>query len=409
MNTGSVFVIGTMDTKGAELEFVAGCLRDSGVAGVQLCDVSTSAFPPVGTADVLRETIAAAAPRGVVSVMGKSDRGEAVSAMSEALVHYFQSVPMEKIAGVIGLGGTGGTALLSPAFRSLPVGTPKLIVSTVASGNTKPYVGTSDLLMMNSVVDVAGLNRVSKTVLANAAHALAGMVRHRQHDTDTRPAAGMTMFGVTTPCVSAVRERIEDMGWDALVFHATGTGGQSMEALARSGMISGLLDLTTTEVADEVVGGVFAAGPDRFLHLAQTSIPCVLSVGALDMVNFGEISTVPEQFRDRKIYKHNAQVTLMRTTPEENRAFAQWMIPRINRSLGPVTLLLPEHGISMLDAPGQPFHDPEADAALFDEIEKLFEPTETHHLIRLPLHINDPAFAERAFCEFQSLITNSSQ
>jgi len=253
------------------------------------------------------------------------------------------------------------------------------------------------------VVDVAGLNRVSRQVLGNAAHAIAGMTIHTPVSPEAKPTAGLTMFGVTTPCVTQVRETLEQVGWDCLVFHATGIGGQAMEKLADSGLIQALLDLTTTEVADEVVGGVFRAGPSRFDLLAGQEIPCVLSLGALDMVNFGAKETVPEAFRHRILHVHNAQVTLMRTTPEENRAFARWMMPKLNRSLAPLVLLIPEKGVSLLDAPGQPFHDPEADAALFEEIEKLFQPAINRRLRRLPYHINDPEFAREAVREFQAI------
>ncbi|MCE0523207.1 MAG: Tm-1-like ATP-binding domain-containing protein [Methylacidiphilales bacterium] len=398
----SVYVIGTMDTKGRELDYVGEQVRVAGADAI-LVDVGTRE-PPQCPADVSRETVASFHPQGCDAVLSQTDRGRAVAAMSEALqrflLHEFAS---GKVAGAIGIGGTGGTALISSALRALPIGLPKILVSTVASGNTLPYVGTSDIAMMNAVVDVAGLNRVSRKVLGNAAHAIAGMARHSTPPGKNQPTVGLTMFGVTTPCVNQVREGLEALGWDCLVFHATGTGGQAMEKLASSGMIEALLDLTTTEVADEVVGGVFRAGPDRFDLLAQREIPCVMSLGALDMVNFGARETVPEPFRDRKLHVHNANVTLMRTTVQENRAFARWMAPKLNRARGPLTILIPERGISMLDAPGQPFHDPEADAALFEELEKLLETTKTRRILRLPHHINDPAFAEAALREFNAI------
>ena len=403
--TKSVYAIGTMDTKGAELAYIAELIRATGAA-CTLVDVGT-ASPPTVTAEVSRETVAACHPSGADAVLGHTDRGKAVTAMSEALQSYLlREFAAGHIGAVIGIGGTGGTALVSPGFRALPVGVPKLLVSTVASGNTLPYVGTSDFAMMNSVVDVAGLNRVSRQVLGNAAHAIAGMAQHTPPSGDDKPTAGLTMFGVTTPCVTQVREALESEGWDCLVFHATGTGGQAMEKLASSGMIEALLDLTTTEVADEVVGGVFRAGAERFNHLAEREVPCVLSLGALDMVNFGAKDTVPEQFRDRNLYVHNAQVTLMRTTPEENREFARWMTPRLNRARGPLTLLIPEKGVSLIDAPGQPFHDPEADAALFEEITKLFEESKTRRILRIPHHINDPEFAQAAVKAFRECTDN---
>jgi uncharacterized protein (UPF0261 family) len=398
----SIYAIGTLDTKGHELAYIAERIRAAG-ASVVLVDVGTATAPQVSP-DVARETVAACHPRGKEAVLGHADRGQAVTAMSEALQAFLvREAQQGKVAGAIGIGGTGGTALISPAFRALPIGTPKMLVSTVASGNTLPYVGTSDFAMMNAVVDVAGLNRVSRQVLGNAAHAIAGMALHTPPAGDEKRTAGMTMFGVTTLCVTKVRETLEQAGWDCLVFHATGTGGQAMEKLASSGLFQGLLDLTTTEVADEVVGGVFRAGPSRFDLLSEQEIPCVMSVGALDMVNFGAKDMVPSQFAGRKLHVHNAQVTLMRTTPEENRKFAQWMVPKINKARGPLTLLIPEKGVSLIDAPGQPFHDPEADAALFEEIERLFQPGSARKIVRLPYHINDPEFAAAAAAEFQAI------
>jgi uncharacterized protein (UPF0261 family) len=397
-----VYAIGTMDTKGRELAYLGDCLRQTG-AEVVLVDVGTGDLPQ-GNPCVTRETVASFHPGGASAVLSLKDRGAAVTAMSEALrLFLLQEHTQGRLGGVIGLGGTGGTALLSPAFRALPIGLPKLLVSTVASGQTAPYVGTSDFTLVNSVVDVAGLNRVSRLVLGNAAHAIAGMVLHSVPAGKNQPTVGLTMFGVTTPCVTRVRETLEQEGWEALVFHATGAGGQAMEKLAGSGLIQALLDLTTTEVADEVVGGVFRAGPHRFDLLAEHPLPCVMSLGALDMVNFGARDTVPASFQNRKLHVHNAQVTLMRTTPDENRAFARWMAPKLNRAAGDLVLLLPEKGVSLLDAPGQPFHDPEADAALFEELENLFQLSARHRLLRVPWHINDPEFSTIAVQEFQNL------
>jgi len=395
-----ILAIGTMDSKGQELAYLGERIRAAGME-VVLVDVGTGG-PPSARPDVTREAVAACHPGGAGAVLSHQDRGQAVTAMSAALQAYVLG-QAPRISGVIGLGGTGGTALLSPAFRALPIGLPKVLVSTVASGNTLPYVGTSDFTMVNSVVDVAGLNRVSRQVLGNAAHAIAGMAAHTPPAADEKPTAGLTMFGVTTPCVTQARTALEKSGWDCLVFHATGTGGQAMEKLAGSGFMQGLLDLTTTEVADEVVGGVFRAGAHRFDLLGERNIPCVMSLGALDMVNFGAMDTVPAEFKGRKLHVHNAQVTLMRTTPDENRAFARWMAPKLNRALGPLVLLIPEKGVSLIDAPGQPFHDPEADAALFEEIGKLFSATGPRRLMRLPHHINDPEFAQAAVREFQNI------
>ncbi|MGC1273254.1 MAG: Tm-1-like ATP-binding domain-containing protein [Planctomycetaceae bacterium] len=389
----SVYVIATMDTKGHELAFVAELIRDVGVDAV-LVDVGTG-DPPSEQPGIPRETVAACHPRGAAHVLDQSDRGTAVTAMSEALTAFLaREHSAGNVAGAIGLGGTGGTALIAPSLSTLPVGLPKLIVSTVASGNTAAYVGCGDLILMPSVVDVAGLNVVSRKVLANAAHAIAGMVSHQVAEGRVRPAVGMTMFGVTTPCVTAAREKLEADGSDVLVFHATGTGGQAMEKLVDSGLIGGVIDATTTEVADEVVGGVFRAGPDRFDAILRKRVPYVLSVGALDMVNFGARDTVPAEFRSRTLHVHNANVTLMRTTPDENRLAARWIAEKLNRSTAPLILLIPDGGVSALDAPGMPFWDREADAALFDELEHALEASPQRQIRRLPHHINAPAFAQ---------------
>lgn len=397
-----IYAIATMDTKGDEIAYVAGMMRSAGVQ-VRTVDVGTKAAP-VSLPDISRERVAACHPEGAVAVLNRPDRGEAVTAMSQALVKFLQvEHSLGFVAGVIGLGGSGGSALIAPALQALPVGLPKLLVSTVASGNTAPYVGSTDITMMYSVVDVAGLNRVSCRVLGNAAHAMAGMVSRGITDAASRTALGMTMFGVTTPCVTSVRERLEAQGFDCLVFHATGTGGQAMEKLVSSGMIDGVLDVTTTEVADEIVGGVFPAGPERFDSILDRGIPWVLSLGALDMVNFGARETVPAQFRNRKLQVHNSQVTLMRTTPDENRQIAQWISRKLNRSRAPVTLLIPEKGVSMLDAPGQPFDDPEADAALFEELARSVLQNDERVIRKLPYHINDREFSIALVDEYLSV------
>jgi uncharacterized protein (UPF0261 family) len=299
-----------------------------------------------------------------------------------------------RCSAVIGLGGTGGTSMIASAMRGLPIGFPKLMVSTVASGDTSPYIGTSDITMMFSVVDVAGLNRVSREIYRNAAGAIAGMARVKKSAGDSKRAVGITMFGVTTPCVTAVRQVLESNGFDALVFHATGVGGRAMEELAGSGLLDAVLDITTTEVADEVVGGVFPAGPARFEIMLQRKMPYVMSLGALDMVNFGPKETVPEKFRGRKLHVHNSNVTLMRTTVEENIAFARWIAGKLNAYRDSAfTLLIPEGGVSELDKPGNPFYDPAADRALFDELERTLVLGSNRKLVRYPYHINDPEFS----------------
>jgi Uncharacterized conserved protein len=404
MKTASaVLVIGTLDTKGAELAYLAEKIRAAGVRAL-LVDVATGRRPGAG-ADVGRDEVATFHPDGPWDPAAL-DRGEAVERMAVSLERYLLDAwKRGLVSGVIGVGGTGGSSLLSPAFRALPIGVPKVLVSTVASGNTAPYVGVSDFTLVNSVVDIAGLDSVSRRILANAAGAIAGMAAHggdREVQGSAR-TAGMTMFGVTTPCVTQVRRDLEKNGWEGVTFHATGMGGCAMEKMAASGLFSALLDLTTTEVADAVVGGIFPAAPDRFEVLASRPIPCVLSLGALDMVNFGAWDTVPERFRSRRLHRHNAQITLMRTTPEENRAFARWMAPRLNRSVGPLVVLVPEKGVSHLDQEGGPFFDPEADAALFDELEALLHRTPERKFLRVPCHINSPEFAREVLEHFYAI------
>ncbi|WP_197453581.1 Tm-1-like ATP-binding domain-containing protein [Caulifigura coniformis] len=398
----SVYAIATMDTKGQEIAFVARQVEQAG-AGVTIVDVGTQG-PPTASPTIARETVAGCHPRGASFVLSQTDRGAAVEAMSEALDRFLTGeYQAGRVQGVMGIGGSGGTALITRAMRSLPVGFPKLMVSTVASGNTAPYVDCGDICMMPSVVDVAGINAVSSRVLANAAHAMAGMVAHETQPIELKPIVGMTMFGVTTTCVTAVREALELQGFDCLVFHATGTGGRAMEKLVESGLIKAVLDITTTEVADEVVGGVFAAGPHRFEAILKAGIPYVMSLGALDMVNFGAPESVPSKFGDRLFHRHNPQVTLMRTTPQENREFARWIAGKLRHATAPVVVLIPENGVSALDAAGQPFHDPEADIALFDEFESEVRGLKQVTVQRHPNHINDPEFAAALVREFGRL------
>ncbi|MEQ3554652.1 Tm-1-like ATP-binding domain-containing protein [Pseudonocardia nematodicida] len=391
---GTAYVIGTYDTKAAELGFAADLVR---AAGVPVCrvDVSTSgADLPGAGPDVTAAEVAAHHPDGAGAVF-TGDRGSAVGAMAVALREFLLSrrTGDAAVAGVLGLGGSGGTALVCPVLRALPVGLPKIMVSTVASGDVAPYVGAADIAMLHSVTDVAGLNRISRRVLGNAAHMLSGAVSAPVGATaaDDRPAVALTMFGVTTPCVTAVRERLGD-AVDPLVFHATGTGGAAMEKLVGDGLVDTVLDLTTTEIADLLVGGIMAAADDRLDAVARTGVPWVGSCGALDMVNFGAAATVPERFAGRVLYEHNAQVTLMRTTVDENRAIGEWLAGKLDALTGPWLFLLPLGGVSALDTPGQPFHDPEADAALFAAIESGV--SEPDRIRRVPHHVNDAAFAD---------------
>jgi len=403
----TVYALATMDTKGEELCFVADCIRRSGVR-VVLVDVSTRGSSD--RAEISAETIARAHPRSSEQVLGLTDRGEAITAMTTALEQWLpDEISSGRVDGVIALGGSGGTALVSPALQALPVGFPKLIVSTVASGNTQPYVGVSDITLMYSVVDVAGLNSVSRRVLSNAAHAIAGMVTHRSEFAADRPALGMTMFGVTTPCVDMVRETLEAQGFDPLVFHATGSGGRAMEKLVASGLIQGVLDITTTEVADEIAGGIMPAGPQRFEIILERGIPYVMSVGAVDMVNFGARATVPECYANRQFHIHNPEITLMRTTAEENRKIARWIATKVNQSTAPVEILIPEQGVSMLDQRGQAFYDPEADRCLFETLEQEVQQTADRRVTRHDCHINDPAFAEALIASFARVSGNRFQ
>lgn len=398
----AVFCVATMDTKGHELAFVAEILRARGIL-VRTVDVGTLETPSF-TPDVSQSELLAYAGISPGDLQ-KLDRGAAVACMAEALKKYLLDQSAQGlILGVIGLGGSGGTSLITTAMRALPIGLPKLMVSTVASGNVAPYVDCSDITMMYSVVDVAGLNAVSEVILANAAAAMAGMASQPKRSRKARQALGMTMFGVTTPCVSRVREKLESEGYDCLVFHATGAGGRAMEKLVESGLISGVLDITTTEVADQIVGGVFPSGPHRFEKLLESRVPLVMSLGAIDMVNFGSIDSVPPQFKNRRLHVHNAQVTLMRTSADENRRIGHFIAEKLNRSTTPLRLLVPEKGLSLIDVEGQPFYDPEANAALFETLENELVVTPERKLIRLPLAINDPQFADALLHHFHELL-----
>ncbi len=389
-----VILVGTADTKAAELAFLAQVLRARHGA-VCLVDVGTRA--PSLAADIPAAAVAAHHPDGAAAVLDGDDRGRAVAAMGTAFARFIAA--QTGVAGVIGIGGGGGTSIIAAGLRELPYGLPKIIVSTMASGDTSPYVGISDLVLMPAVTDLAGLNTLNRVILHNAAHAMLGMVAHPAPKATARPAIGLTMFGVTTPCVTAIAAALRDTR-DCLVFHATGTGGRTMEKLGDSGMLSGFIDITTTEVADLLLGGVLPATEDRFGAVIRTRLPWVGSVGALDMVNFGAPDTVPARYRGRLLYRHNPQVTLMRTTPDECARIGHWIADRLNLCDGPVHLLLPEGGISALDAAGAAFHDPVADAALFGAIESRLRAAPRRRLTRLPHHINDPAFAAAALAAF---------
>jgi uncharacterized protein (UPF0261 family)/ABC-type branched-subunit amino acid transport system ATPase component len=384
----AAYVAGTFDTKGRELGYLRQCLEKRGLRVVTV-DLSTAGKP--SAASVHAREVARHHPEGEKAVF-TGDRGSAVSAMALAFEQFILS--RRDVSGLLSAGGSGGTALATQAMRALPVGMPKVMVSTMASGDTRPYVGPSDICMMYSVTDVSGLNRISEKVLTNAANALAGMIAHPAPTvSDSKPAVGLTMFGVTTPCVQAVTRQLAD-SHECLVFHATGVGGQSMEKLAASGLLTGAIDVTTTEIADEVAGGVLSAGPMRLDVFAQHGLPYVGSCGALDMVNFGAWDSVPDRFKGRRLYRHNPSVTLMRTSASESTAIGEFIAAKLNAMRAPVRFLIPEGGVSALDRPGQPFHDPQANQALFSALEKNFRSGPERKLLRLPLHLNDPAFAD---------------
>ena len=401
-----VIVAGTLDTKGAELRFLRDQIAAAGVR-VTLVDLSTSGGP--SSADVPPHHVAAYFHGGPNAVF-TGERGTAITAMAQAFEAWIRQ--HEPIGGVIAAGGSGGSSLVAPAMRALPIGVPKLLISSVASGNVAPYVGPSDIIMLYSVTDVAGLNSVTRQVLANGAAAIAGMVKARAASFERnwpparrgegKPAIGLTMFGVTTPCVDAVADALEE-DFECLVFHATGVGGQSMEKLVDSGALTGVIDITTTEVCDLLCGGVLPATDDRFGAIARTRVPYIGSCGALDMVNFGLMDSVPERYRGRRLHVHNPTVTLMRTTAEENARIGRWIGERLNLMDGPVRFFLPEGGVSALDAPGRPFSDPNADEELFRSIEATVRQTASRRLIRLSAHINAPRFAAEIVSEFRRM------
>lgn len=399
----TIAVLGTLDTKGREHAFVAARIRARGHATLVI-DVGTGAEPAVQP-DITRSEVAAAGGVDLAALLARGDRGECVAAMAAAAPRLLTRLVAEgTIGGMISLGGGGGTAIASAAMRALPIGFPKLVVSTLASGNTAPYVGTTDITMMPAVVDVQGLNRISRTILARAAGAICGMVEADVSAADDKPLVVASMFGNTTKCIEAAIPLLEQAGYEVLVFHATGTGGRAMEALIASGMVAGVLDITTTELADEVVGGVLSAGPERLDAAAKHGVPAIVAPGCLDMVNFGERHTVPEKYAGRNFYIHNPHVTLMRTTPAECATLGRMVAEKVNASRGPVSVLIPRRGISVISAAGGPFHDPHADASLFGALADGLRPSVP--CTTLDCEINDPAFARAAV---EALLANIIQ
>ncbi len=390
-----IYVVGTADTKGEELAFLAEKIRALG-ADPLLVDVGIRAptIPPeVGAADV--------AKFGPPGLLEGTDRGVAVAGMAEAFAQFV--ITRDDIAGMVGIGGGGGTSIVTSGMRKLPIGLPKVMVSTLASGDVGPYVGVSDIVMMPSVTDLAGLNRISRVILSNAALAVVAMSANpTMVEPATKLAVGLTMFGVTTPAVTQIVELLTG-AVEPLVFHATGTGGKTMEMLVDSGLVGALIDVTTTEVCDYLLGGVLPAGPERLDCLSRRPIPYVGSVGACDMVNFWAPETVPPHYAGRLLYAHNANVTLMRTSADECRAIGEWIGGKLNAAIGPVRFLLPLRGVSALDIEGGAFRDAEADAELFEAIERTVQWSGDRRLIRLDCHINDPSFAEAAVRAFHEI------
>ena len=388
----AVVIVGTLDTKGEEIGFARDVLAAQGV-DVHVIDTGVVGEPGIEP-DTTASEVAEVAGTTLEALREDADRGEAMEAMGEGATAIAERMHEDgDLDGIMGLGGSGNTSIATTAMRALPVGVPKLMVSTMASGDTEPYVGARDIIMLYSVADIEGLNQLSRQVIANAALAMVGMVTNEPDvDVESKPTIGITMFGVTTPCAKTARAYLEERGYETIVFHATGTGGRAMENLIEEGVIDGVLDITTTEWADELVGGVLNAGPDRLDAAAEAGIPQVVSTGALDMVNFGPRDSVPEKFEDRLFHIHNPQVTLMRTTAEENTELGEIIGEKLNATTAATTLALPLEGVSMLDVEGEDFYDPDADAALFEALrETIYDDID---VIEIETDINDDAFAE---------------
>lgn len=393
----TIAVAGTFDTKGKEFLYVKELIEE---LGLKTYMINTGVFNSEIEVDVSNKEIAKEAGYDIEDIVSRRDRAIATEALSKGMELLIPRLYAEgKFDGIISFGGSGGTSLVTPAMRALPIGVPKMMVSTMASGNVSQYVGTSDIIMMPSIVDVAGLNKISKTIFKNAVLAIAGMVgmadKIKEVEEDEKPLIAATMFGVTTPCVDFAKEYLEERGYEVLVFHATGTGGKTMESLIDAGFFKGVLDITTTEWCDEIVGGVLGAGPNRLEAAGRNHVPQVVSVGALDMVNFGPIDTIPEKFKSRNLYKHNPTVTLMRTTVEENIKFGQKIAEKLNASFGKTVLILPLKGVSMIDAPGQPFYGSKEDEALFDTLKNNIDKDKVN-IVEMDNNINEKAFAQRA-------------
>ena len=386
----TIAIIGTFDTKGTEFELIKKLVREQGLD--TLC-IHAGAFEPLFAPDVSNAEVAASVGVSMEEISSKRDRAFATDVMSRGAEKLIPELYAQgRFDGIISVGGSGGTSMATPAMRALPIGVPKVMVSTMASGNVSQYVGTSDVVMFPSVVDAEGLNAISMEIFSNAVNAVVGMVKNKKplaHE--NKPIIAATMFGVTTPCIKTAKAYLEEQGYEVLVFHATGTGGRTMETLINAGFIKGVLDITTTEWCDELFGGVLNAGSHRLEAAGACGVPQVVSVGALDMVNFGPLDTVPEQYRGRNLYKHNPTVTLMRTTKEENIRLGEVIAEKLNAAKSPTALMLPLRGVSAIDGEGQPFNDPEADKALFDTLRANIG--SNVELIELDSNVNDDAFA----------------
>ena len=399
---GAIYIVVTCDTKGHEADWLRNRFLE---LGAQVCLLDAGCLgAPQTSPDIPREAVFHAAGTIHSEAVRRGDRGVAVNAAAKGAAEIVrQAFEHNELSGVISLGGSAGTTIGTAAMRALPIGIPKIMLSTLTSGDVRAYVRDKDIIMWNPVVDIAGMNRISRMVLGNAAAAMVGMVSSISMDKESpeRPIIAATMFGVTTSCVDHARELLEDTGYEVLIFHATGTGGETLEALAREGLFAGILDITTTEIADELVGGVLSAGPDRLSAAAKAGIPQVVSVGATDMVNFLARDTVPECFAQRTFYQHNANVTLMRTTIEENHKIGAAIGARVAKSIGPAALLLPLKGVSAIDREGKPFHSPQARVALFEAVR---QNCGSVPCIELDLHINDPEFAAMSANKLLELI-----
>ncbi len=387
----AIVIVGTLDTKGEEVAFAREIIEDHG-ADTHIVDAGVLGEPDFDP-DTPADEVAAAGGTTLERHREERDRGKAIEAMGEGAAAVVTDLyEGGSLDGVLGLGGSGNTSIATAAMRALPVGVPKMMVSTMASGDTEPYVGISDVTMMYSVGDIEGLNQITRTVISNAALGLVGMATNDvDAAADDRPTVGISMFGVTTPCVKTAREYLEEQGYETVVFHATGSGGRAMEHLVAEGVIDGVLDVTTTELADELVGGILSAGPDRLSAAAEAGIPQVVSVGALDLVNFGPEETVPEEFRDRSLHVHNPHVTVVRTNADESAELGATVAEKLNAATGPTALALPTAGLSMLGVDGEPLHDPDADEALFNALRTSIDGDVD--LVEMDTHVNDGEFA----------------